>query len=232
MGFTGSAGGILLWFAALAMLSLAKTNRPLGGVDLGAIAIGFAGAWVYAAACRWFCRNLVFSDGATADFSGRAGQILGWWALWILVGWRGWHEFLVYAVFFEVAFWLVGLVVSLALTRWFTEHVELSSGTRFRFTGGFWELAAWEVLLGLSVLTIIGWAWVLAGMYRWFARHTESKTRALRFHGEGPQILWRTLATLLFSIPVVTIPWAFLWYTRWLVGNTTIEGQLDDLSGV
>jgi uncharacterized membrane protein YjgN (DUF898 family) len=31
---------------------------------------------------------------------------------------------------------------------------------------------------------------------------------------------------------VVTIPWAFLWYTRWLVGNTTIEGQLDDLSGV
>jgi len=223
---------VLLWLLTLVMVSIAKAAPFLAGVDLGAAAIGLAGAWVYTAACLWFCRNLVFSDGSTAEFSGKAGQILGWWALWILAGWRRWHDVLVYPALFEVLFWLVGLVVGLALTRWFVEHVELSSGTRYRFTGGFWELAAWEVLLGLSVLTIIGWAWVLAGMYRWTARHTESETRALRFRGEGPQILWRTLATLLFCVPIVTIPWAWLWYTRWVVGNTTIEGQLDDLSGV
>jgi uncharacterized membrane protein YjgN (DUF898 family) len=199
---------------------------------MGAFAIGLAGAWVYVAWCRWFCRHLTFSDGSTADFSGNAGQILGWWGLLILVGWRRWDEILEYPAVLGAVFWVAGMLLSVALIRWFVKHVELSSGTRFRFTGGLGEYIGWEVLFGLSVLTVIGWAWILAAMNRWMARHTESKTRALRFHGEGPQILWRTLATLLFSIPVVTIPWAFLWYTRWLVGNTTIEGQLDDLSGV
>jgi uncharacterized membrane protein YjgN (DUF898 family) len=232
MGFADGVGAFLLWLAALAMLSIAKTTPPMGGVELAAIPIGFAGAWVYVAACRWFCRNLTFSDGSTAEFSGKASQILGWWALLILVGWPRWHEFLDYPAVLGAVFWLAGMLASLGLLRWFVKHVELSSGSQLHFTGGLGEYIGWEVLLGLSVLTIIGWAWILAAMYRWMARHTESETRALRFHGEGPQILWRTLATLLFCIPVVTIPWAFLWYTRWLVGNTTIEGQLDDLFGV
>jgi uncharacterized membrane protein YjgN (DUF898 family) len=231
MGFMGSLGGVLLWVFAAAMVSIAKSAPPTG-FDLGALAIGLAGGWVYVAGCQWFCRNLTFSDGATAQFSGTAGQIVGWLALLIVVGWRRWHDLLDYPVVFEVLFWLAGILASLALTRWFVKHIELSSGTRFRFTGGFGEFVGWEVLLGLSVLTIIGWAWVLAAMYRWMARHTESESRALRFHGEGPQLLWRTLVTLLAFIPLLTIPWACLWYTRWLVENTTIDGQLGDVSGV
>ena len=57
------------------------------------------------------------------------------------------------------------------------------------------------------------------------ACNTTAKDEAVRFHGEGLQILWRTVVAVLWSVPVVTIPWAWLWYTRWLVQNTTIEGQ-------
>ena len=42
------------------------------------------------------------------------------------------------------------------------------------------------------------------------------------------QTLYLTLAAILFSIPLVTIPWAWLWFTRWLVQNTTIVGQVGD----
>ena len=37
-------------------------------------------------------------------------------------------------------------------------------------------------------------------------------------------MLWRSLAAVLFSLPILTIPWAKLWYTRWLVSQVTITG--------
>jgi hypothetical protein len=248
--FTGGPVEALLWAIIATLVSVSIAIPPMVNVRLvsvnfpgpwmegsvsfpllvswlAAAVIALAGAWVFEAACRWFCRSLSFSDDSTAGFSGRAGQILGWWAVWMVAG-RRWHGVRLYSGVLEVGIWLAGMYATVQVLRWFVKHVELSSGTRFRFTARFGEFVGWEVLLGLSVLTIIGWAWVLAAMYRWMARHTESETRALHFHGEAPQLLWRTVATLLFCIPVITIPWAWLWYARWLVRNTTIEGQLGD----
>jgi uncharacterized membrane protein YjgN (DUF898 family) len=192
-----------------------------------ALLLAIAGVWLFEAACRWFCRNLRFSDDTTADFSGRAGEILVWWVIWVLAG-RNWGLGRLPEGLLQLALYFLGLWATFHVIGWFVSHVELSSGQRFSFTGGYVDLLGWQILLALSVVTVIGWAWVLAAMFRWLASSTRSKDAAVEFHGQGHQILWRTLAAILFSVPLVTIPWAWLWYTRWLVRNTTLAGQVGD----
>jgi len=192
------------------------------------VILAIAGAWIFAGACRWFCRHLRFSDDTRADFSGRGGQILGWWILCVLAD-LTWNIPAPEGVLLAIAMYFLGLWATLNILRWFVGHVKLSSNRRLSFFGTYVELLGWEILLTLSVLTVIGWAWVLAAIGRWMARNTRGDDIALRFHGVGLQILWRTVVAILCSIPIVTIPFVWLWYTRWLVQNTTIEGPLGDL---
>jgi len=240
---------VLAWILLLALVSVQITLPPLIhvrilSIDLSprwigsgngwllsiwilSIGLGLAGPWIFEAVCRWFCQALRFSDDSRADFSGRGGQIFGWWILWMLAGHR-WNIATPERVALEIALFFLGLWSTLNVLRWFVSHIELTTGRRLVFDGGYVELLGWQILLALSVLTIIGWAWALAAMYRWLADHTSGPDAVVKFHGVGGQILWRTLAAFLFSIPVVTIPWAWLWYARWLVRSTTLEGRVED----
>jgi len=248
MDFRGSPLQVLGWLLVLVLVGLKISLPPAVNVRIVSIdpgllrdwerlpawvvlvwitwvVLALVGPWVYEGMCRWFVRALRFSDDGSADFSGRGSEILGWWILWMLAGGR-WH---VGSAALEVTLNLVGLWATVHILRWFVSHVDFNTGRKLAFTGGFAELLGWEILLALSVLTVIGWAWVMAAMYGWLARNIRGDGVALRFHGMGPQVLWRTLATILFSIPVITIPWAWLWYVRWLVSSTTIEGEVAGL---
>lgn len=198
-----------------------------------------------AAFFRWFVRNLSFRDGATAVFAGRGEQVFGWALLALLAGgftfgprvhsgpririfsveldWWGWSATMPwwtpYAIAAGVLLWLLGVLGQIHVIRWFVREIRLSTAERFEFHGTYPELLAWEILNGLAAITIIGWAWTTAAAYRWAAEHTRSERRALRFHGAGFEILWRTFAMVLFCLPILTIPWAVLWYLRWLVSQ-------------
>jgi uncharacterized membrane protein YjgN (DUF898 family) len=249
LDFRGNALEVLAWFVLAILISIRISLPPairvslvsvnvsppwvtVAGISLAwliavwvlSILLAIAGVWLFEAACRWFCRNLRFSDDTTADFSGRAGEILVWW----VVAGRSWGLGRFPEGLLQLALYFLGLWATWNVIGWFVSHVELSSGRRFSFRGGYRELLGWQILLGLSMVTVIGWAWVAAAMFRWLASSTSSKDDALQFHGLGHQILWRMLAAILFSIPLVTIPWAWLWFTRWLVQNTTIVGQVGD----
>ncbi len=237
---------VIVWMLLLALVSFRITLPPyvkvsMVRIDLGppwswpggapvwvflvwiaAIFLAIAGAWIFEGACRRFCRALRFSDGTAADFSGRGDQILGWWTIWILAG-REWGLTGGDAVALEVITYFLGLWATLHVLRWFAAHVELSNGRRFEFRGAYAELLGWHILIGLSIFTVIGWAWGLAGMFRWAARSTRAKGAVLAFHGRGLDILWRTVAAVLFCAPIVTIPWAWIWYTRWLARGVTVE---------
>jgi hypothetical protein len=187
-----------------------------------------APAWVLAAACRWFCRRLEFSDGTTAEFVGKGGEILVWIVASLVV--MGVAQ-LALAGLVTGGFWL-NIMRELALTvvsaalwfvilGWVVLNLRLSSGERLTFTGEFHGIFGWFLLYQLSLLTIVGWAWVLAAFYRWIARHIKGENIAFDFHGEGHQVLWRTVAMVLMCLPIVTIPWAWLWYKRWIVRSVT-----------
>ena len=187
-------------------------------------------AWVAAAMNRWLCRNLKFSDGTTATFSGTGGQVVGWIILYLVVV-IGYQLANQYAVKAGILFMLVLLAVyfvalaaiMIRLIGWFVSHVELSSGPSLSFTGTFGGLVGWNLLVMISCLTIIGWAWAAAGMYRWFARNTRGQGIEFQFHGKGHQILWRTLVLCLTSILIIPIPWMTLWFMRWYVRNVSLK---------
>ncbi len=185
--------------------------------------------WLFAAVCRWFYRNLLFSDGARAEFRGRGGEIFGWLllaAVGVGIGWApfpGVHIRLVH-IGSGLMLSLIGLYGHWQVVRWCVKRTKLGSGERFRFHGTYWETVGWALLNTLAGLTIIGWGWSMAATCRWAAESTRSDDRALSFHGEGFEVLWRSLALVLFSLPIVTIPWAKLWYLRWLVSQVTIAG--------
>jgi hypothetical protein len=51
--------------------------------------------------------------------------------------------------------------LALLIVRWFCTNITWEGQTEpLRFTGGYWPMLGWSVLLPLSVITIIGWAWV------------------------------------------------------------------------
>lgn len=190
--------------------------------------------WFLAALCRWFCRNLLFGDGAAAEFRGRAGEVLPWCLLPLAVIAAMWGGLRVSGdpglAVFGFLVWIATSYSLLRVIRWCVAGTVLGAGERFRFAGTFAELLFWQVLNGLAGITVIGWAWTTAAMYRWAARHTRSRDRELAFHGSGFEALWRSLAVALFSLPVVTIPWAKLWYLRWVVSRVTVgsAGSPDD----
>lgn len=182
--------------------------------------------WFLAAFCRWFCRNLSFGDGAAAEFHGRAADMLPWCLLPLAALAASWSSFRDsgYPGLAALAtlIWLATSYSLLRFLRWCAAGTVLGVGERFRFQGTFAELLFWQVVNGVAGITVIGWSWTTAAMYRWAARHTRSHHRELAFHGSGFEVLWRSVLAALLSLPIVTIPWVKLWYVRWVVSQVTI----------
>lgn len=112
---------------------------------------------------------------------------------------------------------LVQVVFSFLILRWLVDSARSEDGAlRVAFQGGFWAFFGWSLLLGLSVLTIIGWAWVIRYQARWICRNVAGSHR-FEFVGEGLELLWRTLVLVLGSFLLIPIPWLFAWYYNWLV---------------
>ena len=195
-------------------------------------------AWVYAATGRWVCRNVKFSDGTTAAFRGTGGQILGWIILYlaVIIGFQFANTAIarqpslaglaLLPLLFVV--YIAALVaILLKIIGWVVSNVELSSGPPLSFTGTFMELVGWNLLIVLSAVTIIGWAWATGALYRWYARNTRGQGIEFQLLGKGHQILWRTLVTVLASMLIIPIPWMYLWLMRWFVQNFSMTRSTD-----
>lgn len=83
----------------------------------------------------------------------------------------------------------------------------------------------WNLLRGLSLFSVIGWAWVDALFYRWVLAHTSCPEGRLAFHGSGWAILWRTAAIVLATLLTLglALPAMLVWYYRWLASQTSLE---------
>jgi hypothetical protein len=186
-------------------------------------------AWVNAAIARWACRNTEFSDGTTAEFRGTGGEVVVWHVLLFLV--TGGQQLALIrtdpsdygsmvSIFSLSYFLIIGII--LMLLKWFVYNLRLSSGPHLTFTGSYPGLLGWYVLIAVSGITIIGWAWAAVAMYRWMARNVKGDGIALEFRATGLEFLWRALVTGIGSVFIVTIPFLTIWFARWLIGNIVL----------
>src|SRR6185437_573792 len=90
------------------------------------------------------------------------------------------------------------------------------------FSGSVWAYIGYNLLLAISFITIIGWAWVYAAQARWFCRNVQGTRRMVVFKGTGLEILWRLVVVSLASSLIIPIPWMFRWMMRWMLSQTEL----------
>lgn len=172
--------------------------------------------WTSTAYYRWIFDKVSLPNGERFAFSGRAGDI---WFVFLAYGALIWIDEIRYGSLIAlVASWYLNI----RLMRWCAQKLNSQTGrVKIAFEGGFFAYAGWSLLLAASVLTIVGWAWVVKYMYRWLCRNTRG-TVVFDFDATGLAILWRTLAFIALSVFVIPIPWALRWYVAWMISRIAI----------
>jgi hypothetical protein len=169
--------------------------------------------------CRWIVSCTRVPQRPNLAFTGRAVDLMWFYAVVILFIAAAWTQSQV----LNLALSVVEFVLYWLLIKWFVANLS-SDGQplRLRFSGSFWGFLGWSLLAVLSVITIIGWAWVYVAQIRWMCRHIEGTRREVVFNATGLEFLWRSIVTALPSLLIIPIPWMYRWFTRWLVSQIVL----------
>jgi len=119
--------------------------------------------------------------------------------------------------------WLSSAAVSYLFARYILANIESAGGRRAQFRVPFWGFVGLQLLGAFLFLTIIGWAWIIAWMYRWTFEHLHIEGAMARLNVTGWGLLWRTVVCVLASLPILTIPWTYSWFYGWLVNSVEIH---------
>jgi hypothetical protein len=128
--------------------------------------------------------------------------------------------------------YIVQLVLYWLLIRWMVANIA-SNGQPLglSFSGSFWAYLGWTVLAVISIITIIGWAWVYVAYIRWFCRNIQGTRREVLFIGTGLEFLWRAIVAGLASMLIIPIPWVYRWMMRWMASQTVLAGRNTQAAG-
>jgi len=176
--------------------------------------------WVLAMYCRWIVSCTQVPARPNLTFTGRPVTAL-WWFLGAIV--------LIICLSLTGVRYLNSLTILIQLglywlaIKWFVANLA-SNGQPLglSFSGSFWGYLGWNILAALSIITIIGWAWVYTAQMRWMCRHIEGARRDVVFEATGLQYLWRAIVTLLACSFIIPIPWALRWFMRWHASQTVL----------
>ncbi|MBS0530659.1 MAG: hypothetical protein JSS22_14920, partial [Proteobacteria bacterium] len=169
---------------------------------------------------KWLVPCVRVPGRPNLSFEGTAMTIVPWFfggiVLFVIVAWLGSSWLSNLMIFVQIAlYWL--------FLKWFIANLA-SNGQPLglSFTGSIWAYLGWSVLSFVSILTIIGWAWVYAAWARWFCQNIQGTRREVIFHGTGLEFLWRGIAALIASSFIIPIPWVYRWIMRWLASQTEL----------
>jgi hypothetical protein len=171
--------------------------------------------WANTSYYRWFVEHTRLPIAKQAVFT---GQPLDIWYIFILNALCGWagtthNPLALLAIPLNVLF-------TLLILRWFFTNLSWEGREEpLRFTGGYWPLLGWFALLWVSIITIIGWAWVTTAMNRWICRHIEGSSQELSFVASGWGMLWRTILFGVACALIIPIPWVLRWYVAWMISQ-------------
>jgi GYF domain 2 len=177
----------------------------------------WVGPWFY----KWLVERVSLPDGRPLTFSGHARDIWYVFVAWGALMWVGQLQDGRYELLTIVVSWILGVL----LLKWVCAHASTADGRlRLSFEGGYLPYIGWNILLALSAITIIGWAWVMKYMMRWICQNVRG-TAEFGFTGTGLAILWRTIVVVLLSILIIPIPWMMRWYTQWMISQVAARAE-------
>jgi GYF domain 2 len=176
--------------------------------------------WALVWYTKWLVPCVHVPGRPNLSFEGAAMTIVPWYfgaiVLAIAVGLIGiqWLNNLMFLVLIAL-YWLS--------LKWFVANIA-SNGQPLglSFSGSFWAYLGWYVLFALSIITIIGWAWVYVAWVRWFCRNIQGTRREVVFNGTGLEFLWRSIVIAIASAFIIPIPWMYRWKARWLASQTIV----------
>jgi hypothetical protein len=171
--------------------------------------------WAATSFYRWMASRVNVPGRPNLAFNGQVGDI---WYVFVGIG------LLSYAGVGGNLVHLVAVVAQAFLSwmtvRWIAGNLS-SNGQPLpvAFNGSAPMFIGWHLLLIVSAVTIVGWAWVATAWMRWNCRNIGGTRREIVFHATGLEMLWRTLLFALACGFLIPIPWMLRWYTQWYVSQ-------------
>jgi hypothetical protein len=172
--------------------------------------------WTATGFYRWMASRLHVPGRPDLGFTGQVGDI---WYVFVLLGLCAYSGFSGYS-YIQLILLPVQAFLSWMVIRWLAANLS-SNGERLpiEFEGSALGYIGWYLLMTISVITIIGWAWVTTAWMRWICRNVGGTHREAVFNATGWEVLWRTVLFAIGCSFLIPIPWVLRWYTRWYVSQ-------------
>ncbi len=176
--------------------------------------------WAFVWYAQWIVSCVRVPGRPNMSFTGNAMTLVPWYFGFIV---------LAIAIAFTGIQWLnnllfvVQLVLYWLLIKWMVANLA-SNGQPLglSFTGSIWAYIGWNLLLAVSFITIIGWAWVMVAQLRWTCRNIAGTRRDIVFKGSGLQFLWRSIVAVIGFTFIIPIPWVYRWMMNWMASRTEL----------
>ena len=176
--------------------------------------------WVLIWYIKWIVPCVRVPGRPNLSFEGEAMTIVPWFfgfvVLMIGVGLIGSQLLSNLMILVQMAlYWL--------FLKWFIANLA-SNGQplALSFSGSVWAYVGWAILAVISVITIIGWAWVYVAWMRWICRNIQGTRREVLFIGSGLEFLWRAIVAAIACVFIIPIPWVYRWMSQWLASQTVL----------
>jgi hypothetical protein len=176
--------------------------------------------WVATMFYRWMIERTRAPQRPNLGFT---GQPLDIWYVFVLLGLAGYAGAFADSFIVTIALIPVNAFLSWMTVRWITANIS-SDGQKLplTFQGSPWMYIGWTLLMYVSMITIIGWAWVMTAWVRWIFANVSGTRRAVVFNASGWGVLWRTVVFVLACVVIIPIPWVLAWYARWYVSQIAL----------
>jgi hypothetical protein len=173
-------------------------------------------AWAATTFYQWIVPRLRVPGRPNLAFTGQMGDI--------------WYVFVAMALLSYIGLLGIPLLHYLAIpvqaylswmtVRWIAANLS-SNGQQLpiSFDGSPLTYVGWHVLLVISAITIVGWAWVSTAWMRWICKNVSGTQREIVFNASGLDVLWRTLVVAIGCAFLIPIPWVMRWYATWYVSQ-------------
>jgi len=175
--------------------------------------------WAATSFYRWIVPRIHVPGRPNLAFTGQVGDI--WW-VFVLLGLLS-YSGSTGRLSIQLILIPVQALLSWMTVRWIVSNLS-SNGQKLplSFAGSAIGYVGWYILLMISVITIIGWAWVTTAWMRWICRNVSNTHREVTFNASGLAVLWRTIVFAFGCGFIIPIPWVLRWYARWYISQVSV----------